>query len=454
VNLDFVEPEDELAAGLLKPLRPVNVVLLVETRAEFYQHGNVLAVFGGGAEVLDEARLLSHAVNAYLYRDHRRIVGRLPYHAQKRVHALKRVHQQHVLPAYMFHYALGAGRRKRYLRGELRVRHRNFGVRVEFAYHERQVREFHGRLGHEYLFSLDLQPFAEHPLEILFGGSHHLQSDYVEAAALLQQFFHVEAEVALYLLALLLVVYIGVARGAQYVLRGYLVHLEEGVYVFERYFVESDVSEAVARKEERLRHGIGQRRDAYHGAVPAPQHCRDVDHLVRQVRKRVVRAHDLRRHHRKQLEFEVVPHVLLLVGGEIGDVERADAVLPYLALYLVVHIVALGVERPHGVVDGFQLFAWGQPRPFVHDIALIHDEVAQAAHAHHEEFVEVVREYGHELQPLKDRDVRVLRLFQDALVELEPREFAVLRVTQRRFGICAHNQDSSCPAGPAAIFRL
>ena len=50
---------------------------------------------------------------------------------------------------------------------------------------------------------------------------------------------------------------------------------------------------------------------------------------------------------------------------------------------------------------------------------------AETRHPHLEEFVEVAREDGQELEPLQQRRAGVLRLVQHAAVELQPRQLAV-----------------------------
>ena len=58
------------------------------------------------------------------------------------------------------------------------------------------------------------------------------------------------------------------------------------------------------------------------------------------------------------------------------------------------------------------------------------DAALQAGHAHHEELVQVGREDGQEAHPLQQEQVRVLRQFQHARIEVQPADLAVQETVQ------------------------
>ena len=99
VHLEALKAVYDAAARRFQPLGPVDVVLLVKARAQFDQRQNLLAVFGGGAKVVDQLGLFGQAVNGDLDGGHAGIVGGAADEAQKRLHAFVGVGEQHVLPA-------------------------------------------------------------------------------------------------------------------------------------------------------------------------------------------------------------------------------------------------------------------------------------------------------------------------------------------------------------------
>ena len=96
VHLVVAETVDDVASGLLKTLRPFDVVALVEAGAQLEQRGDLLAVLGGVDERLGEVRLAGQAVERDLDRDDARVARRLAQKLHERVHALVGVGKQHV----------------------------------------------------------------------------------------------------------------------------------------------------------------------------------------------------------------------------------------------------------------------------------------------------------------------------------------------------------------------
>ena len=91
VDLVVLKAVDDLAAGFLQPLGPVDVVLLVKARAQLDEHRHVLAVFRRRAQVLHELGFSRQPVNRDADADYVRRVCRLADHLQKRLHRLIRI---------------------------------------------------------------------------------------------------------------------------------------------------------------------------------------------------------------------------------------------------------------------------------------------------------------------------------------------------------------------------
>ncbi len=87
--------------------------------------------------------------------------------------------------------------------------------------------------------------------------------------------------------------------------------------------------------------------------------------------------------------------------------------------------IGLGGHAPDGLFDAFELLLDGHVvgAGAVGDAGL--HFLLQAADADHEELVEVGLEDGQELEAFQERHGRVLGLFEDAPVELQPAQLAV-----------------------------
>ena len=97
VDLIVLKSVDDLAARLLQPLGPVDVVLLVEPGPQLDEHGDILAVFRRGAQVVHQLGPAGQAVDGDADGEHIRVLCRLPQQRQEGVHALIGVGQQRVL---------------------------------------------------------------------------------------------------------------------------------------------------------------------------------------------------------------------------------------------------------------------------------------------------------------------------------------------------------------------
>ena len=96
VALEALGAVDDLAAGLLEHLRPLEVVLLIEAGTELHDDEDFLAVLGCAAEGLRDLRGGGHTVDRDLDGEHLRILGRLVQETQERIHRIVRVEQEAV----------------------------------------------------------------------------------------------------------------------------------------------------------------------------------------------------------------------------------------------------------------------------------------------------------------------------------------------------------------------
>ena len=138
----------------------------------------------------------------------------------------------------------------------------------------------------------------------------------------------------------------------------------------------------------------------------------------------VGRVHGQRRDHGEDVGGEGVAQALLGLGGQVLDLDQADA---------------LGLQQGHQVVEDALLVGLdlADHRQAVADLlggrAPVHrrgmhpggDLLLEAPDALHEELIEVVADDGQELDPLQQGVARVVGLVQDAPVEGEPGQLAV-----------------------------
>ena len=160
-------------------------------------------------------------------------------------------------------------------------------------------------------------------------------------------------------------------------------------------------------------------------AVGIADQGRHVETEVAHERERVGRIDGQGRQHRKDQALEVVvgPGFLLIVQAQIID--QLHAVFEQLTLERMAVMLLLQFQQgPQFGVDGLQLFLGGEAV-----VAAGGDTGFQlgleGGHPHHEEFVKVVAENGAELRLLQQRRLFVQRLGQDAMVEINPAQFAV-----------------------------
>ena len=94
VALEALGAVDNLAAGLLEHLRPLEVVLLIEAGTQLHDDEDLLAVLGRAAEGLRDLRRGGHTIDRDLDGEHLRVFSRLVQEMQERVHRIVRVEQE------------------------------------------------------------------------------------------------------------------------------------------------------------------------------------------------------------------------------------------------------------------------------------------------------------------------------------------------------------------------
>ena len=424
VHLVAVQAVDHVAAGLLQPAAPLDVVLLVKARLELHEHQHVLAVFGGLNERLDDLALLGHAVERHFDGNDALVVGGLLQHRQKRLHALVRIGEQLVALADLVeHRAVGCDGRAALRDAALVKQLRLLAQDVLNAKEERQVQR--GVVPEDVvLVHVHVLAQRAHDLAVQLAGE--LQAHRREALAPLDQLRH-ELTVVDILLIERVRVDIGVAR-----------HADEGFFPdrVARKDLGQEVQNQLLGEHVRLlvrgdldqprEHARAARHDAQLAlAALALEHGNSIDILVAQERKRLAAAHDDRGDQRRDLAVKVALQLLALLPANLPEIDQAHAGLLHAPEQLGIDEVPALVEPAHGFEHLAQLFLRGHLGLVFAEIGrkvlLIH----QRAHAHHKELVEVALIDRREAQPLAQGRQVALGLLEHALVELEPGELTV-----------------------------
>ena len=310
---------------------------------------------------------------------------------------------------------------------------------------------------------LEVQAIEQKLLQHAGKRALGLQAHRGQAAALLQDALHVLAIILVGLVGVLRGVQVGVARDAQDV--GVLdgVHAEHLGGGHLHSVLEQDELEALARQLDDAgalaRHGQDAHGDALGAQVLAFLRGRmdfgcldrfavlglvlllgllrahflvkahdDVERSVLQMGEGVARIDDLRGQERHDVGGRVVGQEGALLVVEIGGAQMAHAVCGQGLAHLGVGLLLHGVQLVATLVDGGKLLRRRHARLRVEDLLLQKRQVGQAAHAHHEELLEVGPEDADEVQALEQRNSLIGALVEHALVEREPRQLAVLHV--------------------------
>ncbi len=424
VHLEALDAVGDGAAGLLQALRPVDVVFLVKPGAQLKQRGDVLAVFGGLGQVADDFGRARQAVNRDLDADDRGVGRGLAQQAQEGIHAFIGEVQQDVPPQDLrehrpvaAHHGRRLGRKVRV--GDLEALGQLVGQAEHIAHLERRVAVV-------YLRTADAQAAAQLLDQVVRQAALYLQAHRRQAPALFKHLFHVRQVIAVDVEGLVLRADVGVARDLDD-RRGLDLALPKHLAgVGHQDFLRQHIAHARAVQEHHRRQRLRHRDDAERRAPAALDAQHDVQHVVGQVRERVVHVDHLGRQHGQHVIYKIFIQELFVRPGERVRLAARHAEPAQRVLDLAEGLVALLIERRDRLED-FGELALGRPAALVVDVLLLHEgDIGQAADADHKEFVQVALEDGHEFQALVQRDAGVLRLLQHTLVKTQPGKLAVL----------------------------
>ena len=91
MNFESLQSIDNLTACLLQHTRPADIVFLVETCAQLYEHNDLLTVLSSFTESLYNLALLCQTVECHLDGDYAVILCRFIQHAQERTDRFIRI---------------------------------------------------------------------------------------------------------------------------------------------------------------------------------------------------------------------------------------------------------------------------------------------------------------------------------------------------------------------------
>ncbi len=145
---------------------------------------------------------------------------------------------------------------------------------------------------------------------------------------------------------------------------------------------------------------------------------------IRDEGKRMRRIDGERRQQREDIGHEPVMQPVALAFGHLVGAEHGDPGRAQLAAQTAIAFLLGMHHRADLFLHGSQLLRRDQP-VFARRLDTGADLAAQSRDAHHVEFIEVIGRDRQEAQPLEQRMLHVVGLFEHPLVEREPRQFAV-----------------------------
>src|SRR5262245_9027503 len=157
VGLQPDQAVDDVDAGLLQSLGPLDVRLFIEAGLEFDQHRDLFAVLGGFDQRFDYRRILAHAVERLFDRQHVRVARRLAQEFDHGRDRLVRVMEQDVLMAYDVEDVFPRAQRRRRGRRERLV----FQLRQVELVERHQVGDVQGAVNRVNVLLLHLQRMAQ-----------------------------------------------------------------------------------------------------------------------------------------------------------------------------------------------------------------------------------------------------------------------------------------------------
>ena len=410
-----------MGARTLQPPRLADVGGLVEARLQFHQRGHRLAVLGRLAKRFHDGRVARGAVERLLDRHHVGIERRLAQEAHHHVEGLVGVVQQHVLLLdRLEHVAFVVLHPFGHPRGEA-------GPQEVRAVVEHQLLEV-GHADHpvelDHLVLADQQLTHDDAAQLLGRAGGDRQPHHLAAAAPLER----HLELAHQIFGLFLDLDIAVAQHAEAEVVLHPVAREEAFDVQQQHVLEED--EALRALACGQVDETGDLMRDRQQRLPGPavalalEFEREAVAHVGDEGEGVRRVDGQRREHREDLLEKLSLQELEVLRLQIFAHHEADARRFQLELQGSEHPLLLRHELARVLVDQHQLLGRGQPVRRRCGVARM-GQLAQAGDAHCVELVEVGRRDRQEAQPLEQRHLGVLGLFQHPPVEAKPAELAV-----------------------------
>ncbi len=182
-------PVDHPASGLLQPLRPLDIVLLVKSGPKLDQHRDFLSILRRRAQVLYQPRFLGQPIDRNLDRHNARVNGSFFNHLKKRVHALIWIEQKDILFLHLPHHA-PLRHPGGILRQERRICKRPLHRLRQLAAYREHIAQLHGHLCTEDLVRIDLELIAEKLLIARRELFRRLKTDDRHLPPLVQSLLH------------------------------------------------------------------------------------------------------------------------------------------------------------------------------------------------------------------------------------------------------------------------
>jgi len=419
VHLVLRQAVENVAPGVLKHARVVDVALLVKAGAQLEQALHLLAVLGGIGQRRRDAAAAGEPVERDLDRHDVRVVRRLVQQIHKRVHALIRQREQQVVPREIGE-VVALLQRHVFGRRHLRTRQPR---EVEFPRHREHERQIHRCARAKQLPLRQSEQRARRLAHLVGDLALQLRAHRLEPSPAAQQALHHGAQVRIAAVHDVAHGDVGAARHAQY---GRLTHAplteEQRRKVRHQRRCERELLYPVDRQAEEFRQ-LG-RRDQSRTAALAREAHEHVLLAVAQKRQRVLRVEHLRAQQRTQrVKAPPQQHLVRLIKPV--EVEDLDALLCQRRRHLAPERGKVFLLPRRLRVDRAQLLTRREPRDGLRVPRLQQRTVKQAADAHHIKFIQIRAVDRQKLQPLIDRQRLVGRLRQHAAVELQPAQLAV-----------------------------
>ena len=410
---------ENVAPGVLKHTRVVDVALLVKAGAQLEQALHLLAVLGGIGQRRRDAAAAGEPVERDLDRHDVRVVRRLVQQIHKRVYALIRQREQQVVPREI-------GKVVALLQRHVFGR-RKLGTRqpreVEFPRHREHERQIHRCARAKQLPLRQSEQRACRLAHLVRDLALQLRAHRLEPSPAAQQALHHGAQIRIAPVHDVAHGDVGAARHAQY---GRLTHApltkDQRCKMRHQRRRERELLHPVDRQAEEFRQ-LGCRDQSRAAALA----CKAHEHVllaVAQKRQRVLRVEHLRAQQRTQrVKAPPQQHLVRLV--EPVEVEDLDALLCQRRRHLAPERGKILLLPRRLRVDRTQLLARREARDGLRVPRLQQRPVEQPADAHHIKFIQIGAVDRQKLQPLIDRQRLVGRLRQHAAVELQPAQLAV-----------------------------